>query len=206
MLNFFKRKGTSKTPEEKFWNWFDENKAKIEKFMDSDQRNFSIYNKLTTEIQKYNAALFPELTKTEDDKYVLIITPDSIKEGVEPTKKLVAECPIIDNWIVVKFRQPSDEIILNFKGLEYPPTDIEILPQIDYERDVVDINIFVRNMNKDEGLYQSLAFLYLDHILGEFNSITKVGYIDFHHLDENKKVENSISLIELRNLIAENLY
>ncbi len=206
MFNLFKRKNVFKTPEEKFWNWFVENKAKLEKFMDSDQRNFSIYNKLTTEIQKYNATLFPELTKTEDDKYVLIITPDGIKEGVEPTKKLVAECPIIDNWIVVKFRQPSDEIILNFKGLEYPPTDIEILPQIDNERDVVDINIFVRNMNKDEVLYQSLAFLYLDHILGEFNSITKVGYIDFHHLDENKKVANSISLIELRNLIAENLY
>ncbi len=206
MFNLFKRKDISKTPEEKFWNWFVENKAKIEKFMDSDQRNLSIYNKLTKEIQNYSVNLFPELTKTEDDKYVLIITPDGIKEGVKPTKELAVASPVIDNWVIVKFRQPSDNILLNFKGLEYPPTDIEILPQIDHERDVVDIKIFVRNMNKDEGLYQSLAFLYLDHILGEFNSITKVGYIDFHHLDENKKVENSMSLIELRNLIAENLY
>ncbi len=206
MFNLFKRKNTFKTPEEKFWNWFVENKTKIEKFMDSDHRDYSIYNKLTIEIQKYNANLFPELTKTEDDKYVLIITPDGIKEGVEPTKNLAANCPLIDNWIIMKFRQPADEITLNFKGLEYPSSDIEVLPQIDYEREVVDINIFVRNMNKDEGLYQSLAFLYLDHILGEFNSITKIGYIDFHHLDEGKKIQDSISLTELRNLIAENLY
>ena len=206
MFNLFKRKDTFKTPEEKFWNWFVENKTKIEKFMDSEQRDYSIYNKLTSEIQKYHADLIPELTKSEDDKYVLIITPDGIKDGVEPTKKLAADCPVIDNWIIVKFRQPTDDIKLNFKGLEYRSSDIEILPQIDHKREVVDIDVFIRNMNKDEGLYQSLAFLYLDHILGEFNSITKVGYIDFHHLDENKKVENSISLLELRNLIAENLY
>jgi len=206
MLSFFKRKDNPKTSEEKFWNWFVENKAKFEKFMDSDHTDYSIYNKLTSEIQKYHAELFPELTKTEDDKYVLIITPDGIKAGVEPTKKLAAACPVIENWVIVKFRQPSDYITLNFKGLEYPATDIEVLPQIDHEKEVVDIDVFIRNMNKDESLYQSLAFLYLYHILGEFNSITKVGYIDFHHLDENKKVENSISLIELRNLIAENLY
>jgi hypothetical protein len=206
MFNFFKRKDTFKNPEEKFWNWFAMNKTKIEKFMDSEHRDYSIYNKLTVEIQKYNAGLFPELTKDQDDKYVLIITPDGMKEGVEPTKKLAAECPAIDNWVIVKFRQPSDHIVLNFKGLEYPATDIQTLPQIDHERELVDIDVFIRNMNKDEGLYQSLAFLYLDHILGEFNSIMKVGFIDFHHLDENKTVENSISLLELRNLIAENLY
>lgn len=206
MFNLFKRKDTSKTPEEKFWNWFVENKTKIEKFMDSESSDYSIYNKLTTEIQKYNTALVPELTKNEDDKYVLIITPDGIKEGVEPTKELAAKNPVIDNWVIEKFRQPTDDITLNFKGLEYPATDIEVLPKIDYERDVVDVDVFIRNMNKDEGLYQSLAFLYLDHILGEFNSITKVGYIDFHHLDEDQKIQDSITLLELRNLIAENLY
>lgn len=206
MLIFFKRKGNSKTPEEKFWHWFVENKGRVESFIDSDHTDYSIYRKLTGEIQKYDRNLFPELTKNEDDKYVLIITPDGIKEGVEPTKNLAACCPVIDNWIIVKFRQPTDGIVLNFKGLEYPSTDIEILAKIDHERDVVDISVFIRNMNKDEVLYQSLAFLYLDHILGEFNSITKVGYMDFHHLDENKKVENSISLPELRKLIAENLY
>ncbi|MEP7238091.1 MAG: hypothetical protein ABI685_09510 [Ferruginibacter sp.] len=206
MFSLFKKKTISKNPEEKFWDWFIKNKEKIEKFIDSDHSNYSIYNKLTVEIQKYNTILVPELTKTEDDKYVLIITPDGIKGGVEPTKKLAEVSPEIDNWVIVKFRQPTDKITLNFKGLEYPSSDIEILPEIDHDKEIVDIHVFIRNMNKDEGLYQSLAFLYLDHILGEFNSITKIGYIDFHHLDENKQVENGITLLELRNLIADNLY
>lgn len=206
MFNLFKNKQASKNPEEKFWNWFILNKVKIEKFMDSELRDYSIYNKLTDQIKKYNDILVPELTKTEDDKYVLIITPDGLKEGVEPTKKLAEANPGIDNWVIAKFRQPTDKITLNFKGLEFPSSDIEILPHIDHEKEVVDIDVFIRNMNKDKELYQSLAFLYFDHILGEFNSITKVGYIDFHHLDEDKKVQDSITLLELRNLIAENLY
>jgi hypothetical protein len=61
-------------------------------------------------------------------------------------------------------------------------------------------------MNKDEKKYQTLAFLYLDHILGEFNTITKVGSIVFRHLDEGKTIENSINLLQLRKLIEDKLY
>jgi hypothetical protein len=61
-------------------------------------------------------------------------------------------------------------------------------------------------MNNDEKNHQHLAFLYFDHILGEFNTITRVGYIDFHHLDENQSIENTINLTELRKLIEQELY
>jgi hypothetical protein len=205
MLGLFKQK-EKKSPEQVFWSWFIDNKRKIEQFVDSDHKDYSVYNKLTSKIQEYNKNLFPELTKSSSDEFVLIITPDGMKDGVEPTKSLAAVAPKIENWIVTKFRQPTDKILLNFKGLEYPSSDIEILHEIDSKREVVNINVFVRNMNKDPALYQSLAFLYLDHILGEFNSIMKVGYIDFHHLDQDKKVENSISLLDLRSLIARELY
>lgn len=205
MLGVFKKK-LSKSPEEKFWDWFIGNKDKIEKFIVSGSKDYSIYNQLTAEIQKYNSILFPELTISNDEKYVLIITPDGIKEGIEPTQKLALACPVIENWTVVKFRQPCDEIRLNFNGLEYPSSDIEIFAEIDYKREVVDVEIFIRNMYKDEENYKSLAFLYLDHILGEFNSITKVGYIDFYNLDEGKTVENGITILELRNLIVKELY
>lgn len=161
---------------------------------------------MTEKIKNYNNLLFPELTKTKDDKYVLIITPDGIKDGVKPTKKLVEGHPKLNTWIVKKFRQPTDEITLNINDLEYPTSDIEIIPEIDSEKDKVDIRVFIRNMNKDEKKYQHLAFLYLDHILGEFNTIMKVGYIDFYHLDEDKSVENGISILGLRKLIVKELY
>jgi hypothetical protein len=54
--------------EEDFWIWFEDNKSEIEAFIDSDLSNTSIYQKLTTILKHYNDLLFPELTKTEDNK------------------------------------------------------------------------------------------------------------------------------------------
>jgi len=205
MFGLIKRKDKNLSAEEIFWEWFISYKTIIEKFIDSDNRNYSIYDELTNRIRDYNKLLFPELTK-ESEKYILIITPDGIKEGIEPTRKLALAAPDIENWIVKIFRQPTDEITLNFDGLEYLSSDIEIFPTIDNEREVIDIQVFIKNMNKDESKYQSLAFLYFDHILGEFNSMTKVGYIDFYNLEEGETVEDGITLLELRNLIAQELY
>jgi hypothetical protein len=202
MLELFKKK----TPEEKFWSWFQNNRLLIEQFINSDTRDYSIYNELTDEIIKYDSNLYPELTKTDNDEYVLIITADGKKAGVEPTKRLAEHHPKIDNWIVYKFRQPVDEIELNFDGLVYPSSDIEIIPHLNREEEKVDIDVFIRNMDNQPEKYKALAFLYLDHILGEFNTITRVGYIDFHHLNDNKTVEDSIDLLQLRNLIASELY
>jgi len=60
-------------------------------------------------------------------------------------------------------------------------------------------------MNLSEKKYQSLAWLYLDHILGEYNIITKVGYIDFYHLEKGEKVKGGITILDLRKLIEKEL-
>ena len=206
MFKLFKKKEeTNINPQEEFWGWFLDHKSDLEKFIDTKDRNYLIYNLLSKEIKKYNHNLHPEITKT-DGKYVLIITPDGKKEGVQPTKKLFENHPKIENWIVKKFRQPKDKIHLNFNGIEYPSSDIEIYPELIKEEDKVDIQVYIKNRDKDIKNHQSLAFLYLDHIIGEFNTITKVRYIDFYNLKENEAVEDSISILELRKLIEKELY
>lgn len=206
MFSLFRRKDNAITPEQKFWDWFIANKKKIEKFIDSDHSDYSVYHLLTKKMNTYHDKIVPELTKTKDDKYVLIITPDGIKSGIEPTKTLAAAKPDIDNWIVEKFRQPCDETTLELNGVTYPSSDIEIVPKIDPEKEEVHIYVFIRSMDKDPKKYQHLAFLYLDHILGEYNMLTRVGYIEFKHLDEGKSVKDSITLLQLRELIAKKLY
>jgi hypothetical protein len=200
MFEFLKR-----NKEEQFWDWFVKNKSEIEIFLDSKSTDYTIYKALTKKLKNYNSILFPELTKTENNKYVLIITPDGNSEGIEPTKVLYREHPEIENWIVKKYRQPCDEIRLNFDGIEYPSSDIEIIPEFD-NADKVNLNLFVRNLTKDENRYKSLAYLYLDHILGEFNTITKIGYVNFYHLDEDKRVKGGIGILTLRKLIEDKLY
>ncbi len=194
------------TREEKFWKYFTKNKKSLEEFINSDLSDYTAYNNLTDEIHKYSDLLFPEITQNNDGKYVLIITPDGKPSGIPYTEKLYNSKPEIEDWIVEKFRQPKDELKFKYDGLEYPSSDIEVLPELDSENEKVNIQVFIRNMDLDKDKYQTMAWLYLDNILGEFNSITKIGYVDFFHLDEEKTVKDGISILELRKLIDKEIY
>ncbi|MCF6279202.1 MAG: hypothetical protein L3J14_02530 [Flavobacteriaceae bacterium] len=205
MLNVFKRKKIE-TPKEKFWNWFIDNKSKIEKFIQNPDVGGEIYEELTVKIKEFNDLLFPELMIDKNDNYILIITPDGMSKGVKPTQELERNHPEIENWIVKKFRQATDNVSLGINGVEFPIDDIEILHELDEEKEKVDIRVFIRNMSQDEKGYQHLAFLYFDHILGEFNTITRVGYIEFFDLESDKMIKDSISLLELRKFIEKELY
>lgn len=197
---------SNEAAKENFWKWFSEHQDELETFIKTEDRDYQIYHALTDELKKFSELLYPEITIHENGKYVLIITPDGIMDGIEPTREIVAAAPAYDKWEIVRFRQPIDEPVLEYNGIEYEADDIEILYELDEKEGKAHIQVFIRNMNKDEKNYQALAFLYMDHILGEFNTITKVGYIDFIHLDADASVENSIGLLELRKLIEDKLY
>ncbi len=197
---------SNEAAKQNFWKWFTDHQEELETFIQAEDRDYRIYDSLTAELKKFNDLLFPEITINPEGKYVLIITPDGLMDGIEPTREIVAVAPAYDKWVIVRFRQPMDDPMLNYNGLEYPPEDIRILHELDEKEGKVHVEIYIKNMNKDEKNHQALAFLYMDHILGEFNTITKVGYIDFIHLDPNRPVDGSINLLELRKLIEDKLY
>jgi hypothetical protein len=193
-------------PKEFFWQWFIHHQTELEAFIQNPNRDYAIYHEMTETLQKFSELLYPEITVNDEGNYVLIITPNGISDGIEPTREIVAAAPVIDRWEIVRFRQPRDEVSLEHDGLHYEADDIEIIAQINEQTDKADVLIFIRNMNHDPRKYQTLAFLYLDHVLGEFNVITRIGYIDFKHLEADETVEDSISLLELRKLIEDHLY
>jgi hypothetical protein len=205
MFEFLKKKKRL-TKEERFWEYFQRNKKSFEEFINSDLSNHTAYNKLTDEIHKYSDLIFPEITQNKDGKFVLIITPDGKPSGIPDTEKLYNSKPVIENWIVVKFRQPKNELKVKYDGLEYPSSDIEIIPEFVVEEEKIDIRVYIKNMNLDKEKYQTMAWLYLDNILGEYNSISKIRYADFFHLDQGQTVKESISILELRQLIDKEIY
>ena len=202
MSIFFWRRDKKKD----FWEWFASNKPKLEKFIDSEERDYSIYTEFTRQLHKFDKRIFPEIGHDKGGPYVLIITPDGKREGIEPTREIVASNPGFDNWEVKRFRQPKDHISMDYEGVAFESSDIEILTNLDKEAEKVHVLLCIRNMNTDERKYKTLAFLYLDHILGEFNTVTKVGQIEFKHLDPGKTARNSIDLLQLRKLIEVELY
>lgn len=195
-----------KDTKKEFWDWFVKNKTKLEEFIKSDNRDYSTYNQLTNKLQGFNKLLFPEITIDENDNFVLIITPDGIKEGMIPTKEIVDSAPSIDNWVVKKYRQATDKMDLNFRDLEFKYDDIKIWRKFNIEEVNVDIAVLIRNFNEKDTRFISLAFLYLDHILGEYNVLSRVGQIDFLGWDKLSDKIETIDLLSLRKEIEDNLY
>jgi len=206
MFNFLKKNKNRISKEEEFWNYFLKNKKSLEEFINSDLSDYTSFNKLTDNIRKYSSLLFSEITQNEKGKFVLIITPDGNPDGIPDATKLFESKPEIENWVVEKFRQPKDSLQFEYDGLKYPSSDIEILLEVDNEREKVNLQVFIRNMDLDKEKYQTMAWLYLDNILGEYNSITKIGYIDFYNLENEKKVKDGISILELRESMDKEIY
>lgn len=193
-----------KDKKQEFWNWFVKNKSKFESFIENSNRtDYSIYHELTQRMKKVHEEIIPEITMQNDD-YMLIISCDGISAGIEPVQELAAVAPEISNWIVKKFRQPTDKITLNYEGLELQLDDLHIEYELDIERVKVDIIYKIKGYDETDPRFKPLAFLYLDHILGEFNVMTRVGYIDFEPLIEQEP--NLIGLVELRKVIEDELY
>lgn len=193
-----------KDKKKEFWKWFVKNKSKFEVFITTKSRtDFSLYHELSRKIKKVNEEIIPELTM-EEEKYVLIISCGGISAGIKSVQELAASAPEINNWIVKKFRQPTDKITLNYEGLELEMSDLQVDYDLDMDREKVNIVYKIKGYEESDKRYTSLGFLYLDHILGEFNVMTRVGYIDFEPLrDLEPKL---IGLVELRNLIEDKLY
>ena len=188
----------------KFWKWFTENKSKIESFIENKNRtDYSIYHLLSRKMKKVHSELIPELTM-EDDNYVLIISCDGISVGIKPVQELAAVAPEIPNWMIKKFRQPTDKVTLNYEGLELDLNDLRISYELDMEKEKVDIILKMCNFKEADIRFKSLGFLYLDHIVGEFNVMTRVGFIDFEILEQDNA--ELITLVEFRKVIEQNLY
>jgi hypothetical protein len=195
-----------KNKEKIFWDWFEKNKTKLENFIDSNQEDYSIYHELTRELKSYNELLNPELTGDEDGSYCLIVTPDGIREGVEPTTKIIYSAPDIKEWKFFRFRQAKDIFGIKINEVEVDIPDIKIIRKLDLENKGVDITVCFKDYEDANNDFKSVGFLMLDHVVGEMNMLARVDAVDFLSWDDIPKENETITLLELRKEIEEKLY
>lgn len=206
-----KRKYVSLSSEERahrFWNWFINNKELYEEYLTSDSQDPNLTKQLSEQVKKFNFFLFLEIGINEDGQFILIITPDGNPEGIAPTKELYSYKPNIQNWIIKKFRQPYNYLDLEFEldGCRYKNLEIVANYELDKNREKVDLILCVKALEENPMQLKQVALLYLDHILGEFNTLTRVGEISFCNLKEKDKFKQGINLIELRQVIEREFY
>jgi hypothetical protein len=185
--------------EKQFWDWFVDNKIKLEQFIRSDSNDYSLYNELTKRLTSYNENVIPELTMDSSDNYVLIISCDGRRDGIKFVERLFDARPSIEKWIVQKYRSPGDVTELNYDGLEFKSNDINV--KYSMSDNVYDIDLFIKGYSESDQRYKALAFLYLDHLVGEYNVMTKIGHIKFKKPGLFASTSDKVTLQEFRAII-----
>jgi len=194
----FKRKA----PETKFWDWFIENEAALFYGTDDEDKRGEIFEGLTERIKAIDSNLAYAFSPIQsDDTKEFIISADGMKESFPNVEKLVSLAPKHNHWKFLAFRQPNpgNDLSLKISGIEIGYNDIYFRYLL--EEGTLSVELNVRNYD-GSGLYQTAVCILLDSLLGEYDTVMEIDYIDWEVLDE-EKLENLYSFIELREVVEQ---
>jgi len=164
-----------------FWNWFEENLNQLEYFMISKSQDYTIYDELTEKLQDYNELLIPELYIDEYDKFVLIISCDGVREGIPAVENLMENIKSYEGWTIRKFRSQTDFKTIPYRGVNLNKKDI-LLKWEANEDGKFDLDIFIIGFHLLNDDLKAATFLHLDHCIGEYNMMTRIGYVEISML------------------------
>lgn len=164
-----------------FWEWFGLNKSLLEDFISGKTEDYKIYNELSGKLKQYCEFLVPELTMNEENKYVLVISCDGMKQGIPFADKLTENLTIFENWIVIKFRQPGPMKSIPLNGLNLKRSSI-FLEWRKSSGQKYHITFFVKGYSLKNANYELGTLLHMDHTIGEFNAMTKIDGVEIKKL------------------------
>jgi hypothetical protein len=112
-------------------------------------------------------------------KREFIISADGIAASFPAVEALHAAAPMLPRWTWLKYRPRldlSDHMTLG--GRKYLANGITYKM---YEDDgKVGLEVFMEGLTEeDRKFHQDIGFLFLDHLLGEYDVETRVGFIEF---------------------------
>ncbi len=177
-----------------FWIWLANHKLELEEFLKSDFTNPQPYEALCAELESYCDLLIPELTIEENGDHVLIISCDGRKEGIPWVEELCDAFPVIKGWKTCKYRQRIGFLPAIVDGIQFEEDEILVQYSIVPETGLFDVKIYCKNYIKEDRRYGIAALIYLDHSIGEYNTMTQVRYVDVYPLVEGEGNENLLTL------------
>lgn len=166
---------------ENFWEWFEKNKAGLEIFISSEPRDYTIYETLSEKLNQYSEYLIPELTMTENNEFVLIISCDGIKQGIPHAEKLTQNLKKFDNWEIQTYRQPAPMEMIPVNGLNLKRNDI----YVEWKKTSsgkYNLTFFVKDFSPQDFNYELGTLLHMDHTIGEYNAMTKIEGVEIKKL------------------------
>jgi hypothetical protein len=191
----------------RFWEWFVKNSERVGLLLDHWGQAMKAYEELTKELKLVHEDIVPELTRDIDGTNVLVISADGRREAVEPVIALSDAAPVIPGWRVERFRKPAPSgMRIEYQGLDIDPAEIRIAYQVDKDKPLVHIAMLIPGYEEADKRFLGVGFLYLDHTIGEYNTIIHIGHLEFRSFDGVPPNVDLITLDALRVMIETEFY
>jgi hypothetical protein len=170
------------SPEERFWQWFEENSNRLFALETDRER---VFRDLTAALYKVKQGLTFEFGPVRDGKREFIVSADGIRDRFPAVQSLVAAAPAMARWTVIPFRPPKNiDMAVEYGGHRISADDIWFKSETDGER--IGLTLFVRGLTEEtRNPVAGAAFILLDAALGEYAVETRVGFIEWDGLPDD---------------------
>lgn len=187
--------------QEKFWKWFSNNQDKL---YNADVQGHEMQNlffdEISAELRKINPDLVFEFSPVQENgKKEFTISADGLKELFPIVISLVDKAPKIEQWKFTAFRQriPGDGIAVKFQDFNIGYSDLFFRYTEENEKLGIELNI---RHYTGEPQMQNGIYILLDSLLGEYDVVKAIDWIDWVKLNE-LDIENLAPITDLRILI-----
>ncbi|MBZ9730478.1 hypothetical protein LB467_12355 [Salegentibacter sp. JZCK2] len=196
VISFF----SGKNNEEKFWEWFQKNEQSYYRDVDDITEREKLFDELLKQLHKVHPELTFEFSPlNEKGIRELTISADGMQEFFPNVIKLVESAPKITNWKIKAFRQriPGDELKIEFDDFSLSYSDIFFKYADEGEK--IGVELYIRNYDGSPRAKNAVYQLF-DGLLGEFDTETKIGWIDWKKLEDFDST-NFFQFHEMREIV-----
>ena len=186
---------TTTDPQTEFWQWFESNIDRFNRFEDDQQ---SLMRELSAQLHQIDDNLVYEISSANSGMRELVISADGIKESFTSVVALSKAAPEIKGWTITAFRPRVDiaEFTLRFDGRELAAKDYYFWLQSEDES--IDLILYVPGLSEENrNEFVNACYVLLDMAIGEYDVATKIRYIDHQALMPTTEMEGLKPLTEL---------
>jgi len=169
--------------QEEFWTWFQEHEAKIWN-IDKDQEK--MLRMVSDAIHNVDPALAFEIGRVDEKgKRVFVISANGISTNIPKVESLFLTAPEMTRWRVAKYRPRLSSLgQISMFGKIIAAEDIRF--QVFNDGDRIGILLMFDDYSEaNRNQFTRIGFIFLDRTLGEYDVMTRVGFVDFAGKESN---------------------
>ncbi|MCX6143389.1 MAG: hypothetical protein NTZ35_09225 [Ignavibacteriales bacterium] len=165
-----------KSPETRFWEWFQQNDDRL---FDFERNQGPLIEEIARELHRIHRSLSFEISSVQHGKRQIIISADGHRDAFPVVVKLGDAAPNLARWEVIKFRpHRSEPCIIGIGDMSFSSDAVQFT--LEPEEGKVGVTLYLGNeAHFDEQVIGHIGFLLLDYTLGEYDVETLVGSVQF---------------------------